>query len=859
MAALLSVVVGQLQSGSSWPMLGQNANHTGGSSAFLGPISTPTLSWAVSLINAQESTLAFGLYSPVTAVINNVNYVFAITSRTPATIYGYSNADGAVVVKVVHATYGVGWGDGGSSPAIGSVYGYFGDSNGNLCRFPLATGTQIETCMGANYATGLLGGNPLRLPNGYAVSSPAVLLNGVVCVTTTFGSLHCAGPDLTRVGNLPYGFYFVSQTNSPLFPTFDTGSAAATIYAPPTLLLFGLGGYAYFGTGTSATIGYVFCVDINHMGDVNKAVVWTVQVPDGSGAVTSPVAGSNGYLYVLSARGYAYQINALTGILVSSYGGVNRQLCGSGYLSSLTPAPILFSQSGNERLAVSCATTGQVSFVKFDGTTFDSFSPGTGTCYLSAAGSYTFPINGGAATDTYIFSACSNGILYGLSTLYSSSTGSGGGLDSIATTVTTGATLATYPTLLGDGSLVVTSTNGWIVSYVGQVSVSASSTMSPVGTTSGSISPISSITMSLSATGSNSPNFSPSVSASASLRSSLSLTSTLTMSRSLSPTPVATLVYVVVAVVGPATTAAPSSINDAGVAMVIIGVIMCLAAGTMVLYWNPALSVHISNAMKGGPPPAKRGGGSLSLSTSRGGGVGMPPGRPSPSPSVSSSSRGGGVGMPPGRPSPSPSVSSSSYGLVVRPASPTLGGSDSVVVSSAGRDPSPYLSTPKQQQQLSNNGSARSSSLRGNAMMIRNEDTASPGNSSIISRSSPPLSLSSSVDRGGIPPLRGGDGEMSISPSSVSPRRRARDFEDNHTSVASSALPPNFAALSPPEPPPRSSPLPPHSSAGNPFAIATHRGGAKAMGGSRRSLSPRTSTRAQEQGVNDGIYGGAEM
>ena len=996
-AALCSLVVnGQLQSGSSWPMLGQNANHTGGSTSFLGPISTPMLSWSNALINTQEGSTSYALYSPVTAVISGFNYVFAITSRIPATIYGYSNQIGAPLVKVVHSTYGVGWGTSGSSPTIGATYGYFGDSQGNLCRFPIASGTQIETCMGPSYQTGgTFPGNPLKLPNGYPVSSPAVLQNGAVCVTTTFGSLHCASADLTKFGNIPYGSYFVNASNSPLFPTYAAGSAEATIYASPTLLNYGLGGYAYFGTGTSATVGYVFCIDINHIGDPDKAVVWSVAIPDGSGAVTSPVAGSSSYLYVVSAGGYAYQMTVLTGVITSTFGGTGRPLCGSGYLSSLTPAPLLFSQSGIERLAVSCYNTGNVNFLKADGSTFDSFSPGTGTCYLSAAGSYSFPKSGAYVTDTYVFSACSDGILYGLSTLYSSSTGSGGGLDSIATSATTGASLATYPTLLGDGSVVIVSTNGWMVSYVGQNSNTPTATASSMASTTGSISPMGSVTQTLTPTETSTSTLTATISASASTRATStattsvslcssstpslsatsspsasgtstvtisatstmttsashsastcnsatvtssasachtatgtnsvttsqsqtnsgsatgsvtisattssdgtftfsdsssisgsssavtsfsgsassnttstptatptpsvtptvtqtpSLTSTLTMSRSLSPTPVVTLVYVAVAVEAPATGSTPSSIMDAGVAMVVIGVIFFIAAGTLLLYYNPAIRTWVMHAFAGGPPPVRSGGGGGGNSGGGGGGTsssmlkgttqnnsatapGMPQSqkRALSPPSASSSKPTTSYGSP-----PSSTTTTTSSTLGVRGSATAAAAATSTLALSGGGNPSLSPS-------MSGGGGGGGVGSRG-GLLLRNTPASelSPGDNS-ITRSSP---LSNSSSSKILDSKKGGRTRTGTSSRSVSPRTlpSRRDFEhdDDGASSSTSSRPPQITALSPPLPPA------PNSGKGNPFRTVTQ---TQISANSTRSISPRP--RSLRSVPNDGIY-----
>ena len=402
-----------------WPMLGANANHSGALfNSYLGPIVTPGApslrmsTGPLGYVRVVPSGSGGGLGSPVVGVLaNGIPMVFALTvpagtTATVHTLLGISATGFTLTVNHAVAS-------GGTAPAIGNAgLGYFSDSAGNVCSFPLQVGLQVESCAGPTPSGGTPPalGNAMKLPASQ-LSSPVVAPSGAVCVTSQWGGLHCAGADLksqsaafqvNQAGSTvvnPLGGPPTAQSGPQTgvtAPQATMGSPATKIYGGPAVFrgagLSGMGTeLAVFGVGDLSTQGYVYCVDVARADSVAQSLIWVwtaPAVPDGSGVVTTPVIGS-GFAYVVTAKGFAYQLSLATGLLTPGWGLASS--CGATYASSiLTPNPLLYRSNGADGLALSCVGTGALVLLQPTGVTKVSYRLGgnyaNDTCWASAAG-----------------------------------------------------------------------------------------------------------------------------------------------------------------------------------------------------------------------------------------------------------------------------------------------------------------------------------------------------------------------------------------------------------------------------------------------------------------------------------------
>lgn len=480
-ASLVFVSVGaQPQVGAPWPMLGALSNRSGTSTTCLGPMTAFVLSYSVTPSPPMPSSLN----SPSAGLIGTKTTIFSVSSA--GYVYGVDATGTTLTFSRSSASLQKAPGAYGMTPALASNnYGYFGDRYGNLCKFALVAGTsQTESsgsCIGPSYvtATGTVGSVSvgLGIPAGYALTSPAITTDGAVCVASVYGSVHCVSLDFLTY----YDPYYVNATlttpNSPLYGT-PAGTSSTQISSSVTM---DAENALYFAVGTNTTAGYIYAFNNYQKLPITNNVRWIAALA--LGVMTSPVIDSRGYLYVISTNGYAYQYSTSTGAVTTWGGQVCDASAPSASIPNLFPSPVVFSTSTASYVALSCAGKGKIPiYPSTAGSNGIAWLIGTNTsstCYPTAGALYS------TLSTATVYAGCTDGTLqaFDVPNLVSSSFYTYSGSNSITS----------YPALLGDGSLAITTSSSNVLVYKGSSSPTALPSPSTSSTATFTLSPSSSM------------------------------------------------------------------------------------------------------------------------------------------------------------------------------------------------------------------------------------------------------------------------------------------------------------------------------------------------------------------------------
>lgn len=494
----------QPQAGAPWPMLGALSNRSGTSTTCLGPMTAFVISYSVTPSPPTPSSLN----SPSAGLLGSQTTIFSVSSS--GYVYGIDATGTTLAFSRLSVPLQFAPGAFGMTPALAvNNFGYFGDAYGNLCKFELVAGTtQTEapgSCVGPSYTTaaGTVGSVSvgLAIPAGFALTSPALTTDGAVCAASVFGSVHCVSLDFSKY----YDPYFVNATTTtPISPLFGVAAGTSSTQISSSVTLDAQNAL-YFSVGTNTTVGYIFALASYKELRATYNLRWVASLP--SGVMTSPVVDSRGYLYVISTSGYAYQYSTATGAVTTWGGQVCDTPAPSASIPLSFPTPVTFSTSTESFVALSCAGKGEIPIYR--STTGSGFAWRIGTntsatCYPTAGALYS------TLSSATVYAGCTDGTLQAFDyPSFSSFYAFSGALS-----------VASYPALLGDGSLAITTSSSNVIVYKGSSSPTALPSPSASSTATFSLSPSSSMsagpTRTLSFTGSFSMAPTPSASASSS-------------------------------------------------------------------------------------------------------------------------------------------------------------------------------------------------------------------------------------------------------------------------------------------------------------------------------------------------------